>query len=86
MNPSRDEMSNRAILGDEVLAIAWLAENGILPARNRAGRVTLREPPGQSMLTRGEKLLIVSKFDIDSEADLEALQEEVRNHPRWTGE
>lgn len=84
MHPARTDVSTRAIFGDEEIAIAWLAENHILPVKNRWGRYTLKEPPGQSMLTIGEKLLIVDNVDIRSEADLEAVQRKVTGHPRWT--
>jgi len=80
---SRNDVSARAILGDEELAIAWLAENGVYPVKNRWGRYTLEEPPGQSTLTRGEKLLIVGRFGITSESELEAIQRKVKSHPRW---
>lgn len=83
MDPSRTDLPMRAVFGDEELAIAWLAENGILPVKNRWGRYTLREPAGHSALTKGEKLLIVGTLEIGSDADLESVQHQVRSHPRW---
>lgn len=85
MNRARTEISMRVVHGSEELAVSWLAENGVLPVKSRAGRYTLEEPPGTSRLTRGEKMLIVGKFDVTSEAELEALRERIVDHPRWTG-
>jgi hypothetical protein len=78
-----DDVSLRVVLGEEELAIAWLAEKGVLPVKNKWGRFTLREPPGQSKLTEGETLLILENLGITSKEDLEAVQQKVRNHPRW---
>lgn len=83
MDPGNEDISLRAVLGEEELTIAWLAENHILPVKNRWGRITLKEPPGQSTLTEGEKLLVVDNLEIRSLEDLETIQGKVRNHPRW---
>jgi len=83
MDAGSDDISLRAVLGEEELTIAWLAENRVLPVKNRWGRFTLREPAGQSKLTKGEKLLVVDNLGITSPEDLEAAQRKVRNHPRW---
>jgi hypothetical protein len=83
MDATRAEASTRALFGESELAVAWLAENDILPVKNRWGRYTLREPPGQSRLTRGEKLLILDSVGAVSGDDVEDLQRQVRDHPRW---
>lgn len=83
MNVNRKDVSTRALFGESELAVAWLAENDILPVKNRWGRYTLREPPGQSRLTRGEKLLILDSVGGVSEDEVKDLQRQVREHPRW---
>jgi len=83
MDGGTDGLSARAFMGEEEVAIAWLAENDVRPVKNRWGRFTLEEPPGQSKLTKGQKLLIVDNIGIRSEEDLERIQRKVETHPRW---
>jgi hypothetical protein len=76
-------ISMRPILGERELAIAWLAENDILPYKNEWGRYSLKELDGDGQLNAGITFLIVDNLGIDSEEDLKEIRHTVKNHPRW---
>ena len=79
----RMNVSLRPIMGERELAIAWLAENDILPYKNERGRYSLKEIDDTGTLNAGMTLLIVDNLGIDSQEDLEEIRQAVKDHPRW---
>lgn len=77
------ELPLRPILGERELAVAWLAERSILPAKTEWGRYTLAERDGEGQVGYGVKLLVVDNLGITSDDELARAREEVRRHPRW---
>lgn len=71
------------IIGEPELAIAWLAERELLPAKEPSGRYSLRRPDSSGSLNPAAEQLIIDNLGIETEADLEQMREQVKAHPRW---
>lgn len=73
------------IIGEPELAIAWLAERGLVPTKENSGRYSLHHPDSRRSLNPAAEQLIIDNLDIDSDAALERMRERVTSHPRWAG-
>ncbi len=71
------------IIGEPELAIAWLAERELLPAKEPSGRYSLRRPDSSGSVNPAAEQLIIDNLGIETEADLERMRERVQEHPRW---
>lgn len=71
------------IIGEPELAIAWLAERGLVPAKEPSGRYSLQRPDSSRSLNPAAEQLIVDNLGIESDSDLERVRERVTAHPRW---
>lgn len=80
--PDRD-VPLEPIIGEPELAIAWLAERGLVPAKEPSGRYSLQHPDSGRSLNPAAEQLIVDNLGIESDSDLERVRERVRAHPRW---
>lgn len=73
-----------ALMGEPEVVVAWLAQRGVLPAKNERGRYTLVEPGARSSISLGTKLLVVDNLEITSDERLAEVRRMVREHPRWS--
>lgn len=71
------------IIGEPEVAIAWLAERGLVPAKEPSGRYSLHRSDSGRSLNPAAEQLIIDNLEIDSDAALERMRERIRSHPRW---
>jgi hypothetical protein len=88
---ARRQMADRdvplePIIGEPELAIAWLAERELLPAKEANGRFSLRHPDSSGSVNPAAEQLIIDNLGIETEGDLERVRERVKSHPRWPDE
>ena len=73
----------KPIVGEPELAIAWLAERGMLPEKTERGRYSITDGVEGTSLGLGAKLLIIENLGIDTDEDLLAVRRRIESHPRW---
>lgn len=73
------------IIGEPELAVAWLAERGLVPTKEDSGRYSLQHPDSSRSVNPAAEQLIVDNLGIDSDAALERVRERIKSHPRWSG-
>lgn len=71
------------IIGEPEMAIAWLAQRELLPAKEPSGRYSLQRPDSSGSINPAAEELIIDNLGIETEADLERMRRRVQEHPRW---